>query len=243
MTVVVVVAALGGLLTSFGTLHLGLTRMAFRYPLAVAVAYAIFLGYLWVWLRMHGLRIRSEARNRTLDISPSDLDVVAFPFRSETPTAFEFGQGGGFSGGGGGAEWSGTAGSDNPARAISVTHAGKKAGAGSGLDLDDGAWVLLVAGAAAAVVLGAAVYVVYIAPVLFAELLLDAALAAGLYHRLRGVDGRTWWHSAIRRTILPVAASALAMSLAGAIMQSVYPQASSIGMVWRAAMNPPHSSQ
>jgi hypothetical protein len=109
--------------------------------------------------------------------------------------------------------------------------------------LDDGAWVLIVAGVAAAVVAGAAIYVIYIAPVLFAEILLDGALAAGLYHRLRGVDAHSWWTSAIRRTILPAAASALIVSVAGAIMQSVYPQASSIGMVWRAANNPTHSSQ
>jgi len=242
MTLGVIVAGVGGLLTSFVALHLGLTRMAVRYPLAVAVAYAIFLGYLWIWLRMHGIRIRSEARNRTIEISPSDLDVVAFPFRSDAPAPFEFGQGGSFSGGGGGAEWGETAAPEAPAHAVAVAHVAKKAGASSGIDLDDGAWVLFIAGIAAAAVLGAAIYVIYIAPVLFAEILLDAALAAGLYRRLRGVDARSWWRTAIRRTIVPAAGSALFVSVAGAVMQSVYPQASSIGMVWHAATNPPHSS-
>ncbi len=242
MALGVIVAGVSGLVTSFVALHLGLTRMAVRYPLAVAVAYAVFLGYLWIWLRMHGIRIRSEARNRTIEISSSDLDVVAFPFRSDAPAPFEFGQGGGFAGGGGGAEWGESTGPEAPAHAVATANVAKKAGASSGIDLDDGAWVLLVAGIAAAVVLGAAIYVIYIAPVLFAEILLDAALAAGLYHRLRGVDAHSWWRTAIRRTIVPAAASALIVSVAGAVMQSVYPQASSIGMVWHAATNPPHSS-
>jgi hypothetical protein len=216
--------------------------MAVRYPLAVAVAYAVFLAYLWIWLRMHGIRIRSEARNRTIDISPSDLDVVAFPFRSHAPAPFEFGHGGGFSGGGGGAEWGESAGPEAPPPAFAAAHVAKKGGASIGIDLDDGAWVLLVAGIAAAAVLGAAIYVIYIAPVLFAEILLDAALAAGLYRRLRGVDAHTWWRTAIRRTIVPAAMSALVVFVAGAVMQSVYPQASSIGMVWHAATNPPHST-
>ena len=243
MTLGVVVAGVSGLLTSFVALHLGLTHMAVRYPLAVAVAYVVFLGYLWIWLRTHGLRIRSDTR-RTLDISPADLDVVAFPFRSHSGVTFQgFGQGGGFSGGGGGSEWGDAAAAEPPTPAVAVAHAGKRAGASGGIDLDDGAWVLLVAGVAAALVLGAAIYVVYIAPVLFAEILLDAGLAAGLYHRLRGVDARSWWHSAIRRTILPAAASALIVAAAGAVMQSVYPEALSIGMVWHAATNPQHSRQ
>jgi hypothetical protein len=188
MTLGVVVAGVSGLVTSFVALHLGLTRMAVRYPLAVAVAYAVFLAYLWIWLRMHGIRIRSEARNRTIDISPSDLDVVALPFRSHAPAPFEFGQGGGFSGGGGGTEWGGSAGPEAPPPVFAAGHVAKKGGASIGFDLDDGAWVLLVAGIAAAAVLGAAIYVIYIAPVLFAEILLDGCgyavgLSAGVIDR------------------------------------------------------------
>lgn len=243
MTLGVVVAGISGLLTSFVALHLGITRMAVRYPLAVAVAYAVFLGYLWIWLRMHGLRIRSDAHN-ALDISPSDLDVVSLPFRSDSTAAFGgFGKGGGFSGSGGGSEWGNAGASNAPIRAAAIAHTGEKSGGGGGIDFGDGAWVLLVAGIAAALVVGAAIYVIYIAPVLFAEILLDTALAAGLYHRLRGVDARSWWRSAVRRTILPAVASAVIVAIAGAVMQSVYPEASSIGKVWQAATKPQQSGR
>ena len=243
MTLGVLLAGASGLLTSFVTLQAGVTRMAVRYPLSVAVAYLVFLGYLWIWLRTHGLRIRSEAR-RTRDLSPLDLDVVSFPFRPDSGAAFEgFGGGGGFSGGGGGSEWADAVPAEAPARAVAVADVGKKAGVSGGIDLDDAAWVFLVAGVAAAILLGAAIYAVYIAPVLFAEILLDAGLAAGLYHRLRGVDMRSWWHTAIRRTILPAAASAMIVAIAGAVMQAVYPEASSIGMVWQAATNAENSGR
>jgi hypothetical protein len=235
MTLAVLVAGVAGLLTSFVTLHLGLTRMAARYPVAVAVAYLAFLAYLWLWLRRHGLKVRSDARGQSLELSPMDLDVVEFPFRLDSGAAFEgFGQGGGFSGAGGGTEWTGS-GTTAPVRLATTAPVSKSAGVAGGVDLDDGAWVLIVAAVAAALVLGAAMYVIYIAPILFAEILLDAALAAGLYRRLRDVDRRRWWQSAIRRTLLPAVVSALIMSIAGAIMQSVYPEASSIGKVWRAA--------
>ena len=233
MSLAVTFAALAGLATSVIALHLGMTAMAIRYPLAVAMAYLVFLGYLWVWLRRHGLRIRSDARTRQIDISPTDLDVVQLPFSLKTTPCFEFGQGGGFAGGGGGSEWGNAAMVPLPNRTGAPVDAPK--GSSFDLDLDDGWWVLLVAGLAAALVLAAAIYTVFIAPALFAELLLDASLAAGLYRRLRGIEARAWWRSAIRRTLPAALISALILATAGAVMQSVYPDAASIGKVWQAA--------
>jgi hypothetical protein len=40
-----------GFLSSVAMVHLGVYRMPIRYPLAVAVAYATFLGMLWMWLQ------------------------------------------------------------------------------------------------------------------------------------------------------------------------------------------------
>jgi len=46
-----------GFLASAGLLTAGVERMPARYPLAVAAAYAVFIGLLWVWMRT----IHSEA--------------------------------------------------------------------------------------------------------------------------------------------------------------------------------------
>jgi hypothetical protein len=83
--------------------------MALRYPLAVALAYVVFLGLMALWLRRFRLRTRIRPRERGgVDV---DLDVFDVPvgqlWSSPTPEPdlTGFGGGGGFSGGGGGASW------------------------------------------------------------------------------------------------------------------------------------------
>jgi hypothetical protein len=51
MLLIVALTGLGGFLASFVLLHLGMHSMAVRYPLAVGVAYLVFLFLLWLWLR------------------------------------------------------------------------------------------------------------------------------------------------------------------------------------------------
>jgi hypothetical protein len=75
-------------------------------------------------------------------------------------------------------------------------------------------------------------FVIYSAPMLFAEVLLDAALSAGLYRRLRGIEADHWLQTAIRRTILPFALTALCVTLAGWGMELYAPGANSIGDVF-----------
>lgn len=231
-------AALAGFAASYTLLQFGLTRMAIRYPTAVTFAYLTFLAYLWFWLRRHALRPRSAPRSRKSSLDLSDLDVVDIPFSFSGPSydTVGFGQGGGFSGGGGGADWS----VDGPLTHLSAAPASSSSGdsADFGIDLGDGGWVLIPVAIAFLLVLAAALYVVYIAPVFLAELMLDAALAAGLYRRLRGIESRNWMVSAVRRTAVPALASAALLSGAGALMQAVYPEAASIGKVWIAATRP-----
>ena len=84
---------------------------------------------------------------------------------------------------------------------------------------------------AVAIALGVVTYLVYFAPTLFAELLLDAGLAAGLYHRLLRTERRSWLTTAIRSTVVPACFVAALLALAGTIMQAVAPTAVSIGGV------------
>jgi hypothetical protein len=51
MLAVLAVTLAAGFLASVAMVHLGVDRMHVRYPLAVAVAYATFLGLLWGWLQ------------------------------------------------------------------------------------------------------------------------------------------------------------------------------------------------
>lgn len=80
-------------------------------------------------------------------------------------------------------------------------------------------------------VLAASVSVVYSAPVLFAELLVDGVLAATLYRRLRHLEPRHWLQSAVRRTIVPFAITALLMMAAGWGLSTHAPTARTLGEV------------
>lgn len=56
MTLIVLVTGAAGFLLSFGLLKLGMTAMMIRYPLAVAGAYAVFLGLIRLWAEFQRLQ-------------------------------------------------------------------------------------------------------------------------------------------------------------------------------------------
>ena len=241
MTALVAATGVSGLLASFLLLEAGLTSMALRYPLAVVLAYAVFLGLVGIWLRRFRLRERSRDEER----SQHDLlDVVEIPVhrmfgrsvgRVESPG---FGGGGGFAGGGSGRSWDAAAPGTRRAAALAASDShgvsvpSKAAAASSsGFDLDDGGIWLVIAAALVLLALSVAAYLVYVAPALLAELLLDAGLAAGLYGRLSGGEQRSWLRTAVRATALPAVGAMLVLGLIGVVLQRAYPGAASIGRV------------
>jgi hypothetical protein len=239
MSVIILITGVVGFVASYLLLHAGVTRMVMRYPLAVGIAYAVFLGCLWLWLRRHRLRVARREADAKRSSWTDVVDVVDVPFSwgsAPLDVSEPFGGGGGFSGAGGGSSWSSAAGDESTpllARASprpSVQKSGKEL-SNFGVDLDDGGIVLVVLALAAAIALSVGLYVVYIAPALFAELLLDTALAAGLYRRVRAIEGTHWLRSAIRRTLAPALFVAAVVAMAGMVAQAAYPDAVSIGRV------------
>ncbi|HVJ62484.1 MAG TPA: hypothetical protein VM555_07195, partial [Tahibacter sp.] len=109
-----------------------------------------------------------------------------------------------------------------------------------GVDLDEGAPIALVIGlvVAVAVAVAAACWAMFAivgaAPVLFAELAVDAALARGLYLRVRAIDrGRHWLRTAVARTVWRFAGVAALFGVAGAVLAWLVPGADSIGDISR----------
>lgn len=107
------------------------------------------------------------------------------------------------------------------------------------LDVPDAgeAWPVVLA---AVVLLGgvlAVLYVVYLAPVLLAEVALDAALVTGIYRQLRKKDAGHWLGAAVRHTWLPATIAAVCIAFAGLVLQWAQPTARSIGDVFRMAGN------
>ncbi|MDF1504344.1 hypothetical protein [Roseisolibacter sp. H3M3-2] len=192
MTAIVAATAGAGFVASYAMLRAGLTAMALRYPLALGVAYAVFLALVGGWLRRFRHAPRARGGPNALDLDAADL-----------PARYVFG------------------GAGNDA-------AGDAAG-GWSLDLDEGALWLVPLLVAAALVLGVAGYVVYAAPALFAELLLDAGLAVGLYGRLARAERRGWLGTAVRGTLAPACVAAVLLGVAGFALQRLAPGAVSIG--------------
>jgi hypothetical protein len=99
-------------------------------------------------------------------------------------------------------------------------------------DLDVGEGIVLVA--CVAIALGALVatsWVVWSAPALFAELLVDGVLATGLYRKLQRGGETAWWTGAARRTWAPALVVLVFVGVGGAVLARLVPGARTIGDV------------
>ena len=122
-----------------------------------------------------------------------------------------------------------------PARA---GNAASDAGAGDlfdGLAAADEFALPLIAIVFVVTLLLAALWIVTGAPTLFAELLVDSALSASLYHRMRHGDANHWLETAWRRTRTPFAVTALMLALLGFAVQTLHPGAHTLGQAMAAA--------
>ena len=224
MTFMVAAAALAGLLASVLLLDFGLDTMSLRYPLAVGVGYAVFLLLLRVWVArwLHGAgsgvnplewteatweTTRSEAARVQHDGWGSDLPSSTNPDL--------------------GVSNAGTAAVEVAGEPLA--EATSSAASGAVDAVAESAWpFLLVVGILGGALVGLGM-LVWTAPALLAEILVDAMIAGGLLHRLRGIEPSHWAIGGLRRTWLPAVSLALLLALAGGIMQAWVPEAGSIG--------------
>jgi hypothetical protein len=111
---------------------------------------------------------------------------------------------------------------------------GVDADVGGGFDVDlEGLFVILLVLLLALGGLFAMGYVVYAAPALLAEVMLDAAIVTSVSRRLNPCDGRWWVGGVVSRTVFPAAALVFCVSLAGYAFSLAAPDAHSIGGVVR----------
>ncbi len=232
MFLLVSLTGLAGLLASFVMLQAGLGAMHLRYPLAVGCAWLAFLFLLWLWLR-------TQAED-WVDV-PADFSLPSgggdMPGHGDNTDRPPVGGGGEFGGGGASADFS--AGDGLPAHdLLAVDVPGVKAVGDTVGDVvggaDEGAIPLAIAlliATLVAVLLLASLYVVYLAPALFAELLVDGALSASLYQRMRGLQSRHWLESAVRRSFLPFSVTAVGLAVIAYALHGYAPEAHSLGEV------------
>jgi hypothetical protein len=220
-----------GFVASYALLRGGMGAMWQRYPLAVAIAYAVFLMLLWLWARFF-----ERKANDWLDLVPDGGGSGG----GHSGGGFGGGaSGGGGHSGGGGASASFEVEGNVPMPSIAAPEVDLSL---PELELpdalggaDEGGCVLVLLLLAAAIALSALLvtvgWVVWIAPTLMAELILDVALAGSLYRRLRRIQTQHWLRTALRRTIWPVLGVALTMAVLGYAGTRYAPGANSIGDV------------
>ena len=216
MFLLVTLTGASGFVASYLLLHAGFVEMWLRYLASFGVAYLMFLFLLWLWLRM---RAKDYADLPDISGSPSSGS-------GSSGTCYS-GKGGDFGGGGASGSF------DAPSESISaISDSGSSVGdaLGTVADAEEFAIPLVIL-----ILLGAtlfsSLFMIYSAPVLFAELMVDGVLSASLYHRLRGLETRHWLETALRRTALPFALTAAIVSASGWGMALYAPQAHSIGDV------------
>lgn len=204
-----------GFLSSYLLLSFGFYTMWLRYLAVLGCAYAVFLFLLWLWLRT-----RAEDY---LDLP----DLSGMPSGRGGAISEYSGKGGNFGGGG-------ASGSFDSVHEAVPASPDFDAPVSEALDAVSGADEFALPLAAllmfAALVLSS-FWVVYTAPVLFTELLVDGVLAASLYRRLRGLETRHWLETALRRTFWPFALTALVVTGSAWVMQIYAPEAHAIGQV------------
>ncbi|QKJ68008.1 hypothetical protein HQN60_15475 [Deefgea piscis] len=216
MFLLVTLTGASGFVSSYLLLRAGFVEMWLRYLAAFGVAYLMFLFLLWLWLKVRA--------DNYADFP--DLSTLA-PSGSEHSGAVYCGNGGEFGGGGASASFD-VSSTSVPATDESASAVGE---ALSGVAESEDFAILLAALILVGAMLFSSLFMIYSAPALFAELVVDGVLSASLYRRLRGLETRHWLETALRRTALPFLITAAIVSASGWCMARYAPDAHSIGDV------------
>jgi hypothetical protein len=219
VSLLLLITGFAGFLTSFFLLHLGVIRMWVRYPVVILISYVVFLLLLRIWLWFRG-------RSLVLDVDPPSLNL-------SFSDGLTCGEGVGFSGGDAGGGGAGGSWGDGISSSSSVSSSDTSSSTrfDPDLDLEEGCLIVI---AVVALIGGfvACFYVIYVAPALLADILVDGVLVAGLYRRVRKIEQRHWLLAAVRRTLAPAVLAAMFFAVAGWGLQKAVPEAHTIGQVW-----------
>ena len=204
-----------GLLVTKGLLAIGVASMWARYLPALIVAYAAFFIAVWMWLHLsrYGRHMRASRRRDAPDLQ------VDFPGGSSAEGGPAPGAGAHIDAGGGGFDGGGASASFDGGPLHSPSLDLPSASFDIGIDGDVGILAILAAAVlalAAFAVIGGALYVVYDAPAILAEVVFEVLLGSALVRNVRGRAERDWSAMLFRRTwkaFIAVAAAALVFAV------------------------------
>ena len=191
-----------GLISSKLLLMAGLTSIPIRYPLAVIVAYLVFLVMMRMWVAY--VLIDLPARRRVG--SSWNLGPVDLPVDAGGGNGGRFAFGGGDSGGAGASDvWESGSGGEGIA-SVSPPQGGGFSfpSLDLSIDLDDGIWILVVLALLVLVIFGAGGYLIWVAPEILPEIAFNALLAGCLTGAAKRAETKGWVRSVVWSTWIPL---------------------------------------
>lgn len=181
MSLLLVATTSCGVLASKLLLMAGLTSVLVRYPVAVALAYLVFVGLTKLWVAY--VLIDVPARRAVGPDGGSSFD----PANIDLPGRGSGGPSGGtsmsFGGGDAGGHW------------FSFPNLNLD------IDLDDGIWILALL---VLVLFGAGGYLIYVAPEILPDIALNALLASCLTGAAKKAEAKGWLRSVFGATWIPL---------------------------------------
>lgn len=230
MSIVVLLTGLFGLLAAKVLRAAGLESPGLRYPLVVVASYAVLLGLLRLWVSVQRRRgewheyadaaaDRADAAESALDAAELAADTAELAADATELAA------------------DATRVALDASKGVEWPSVGLPGGLDVDLDLDvDVEGIVVVLAVALLATLAALLffsgsYLVWIAPELLAELLLDCALVGSVYGRLGRRDRRHWLDGALRRTWWLALGTTGFAALAGAFIPRALHGATSLGDV------------
>jgi hypothetical protein len=222
MSVIFAGTAGAGIVASRLLLAVGVDSLMARYALTVVASYAVFFVLVRVWIAY------------VTRIVPNDPGLDLPDVSGSGGTGGEFEPGGGQFGGGGASGSYDDAGEVPVFRSVAEAggRGGDSTGSGSGggsdglsFDVDDGIVLVIALLLLVSLLGGAAVWLVWQAPVILPEAAFEALLASGLIKAARRGDTRGWARGVLKSTLIPFMLVLAAASFAGWAAQRACPEA------------------
>ena len=222
MGLIFVATVAAALVTSRVLLGIGVDSLMLRYAIATAGAYLVFFVLVRAWIFYVARLAPHDGHLDPPDSSPSG-----------------HGSGPSFHGGGGQSGGGGASGSfDSSVDEVPVLRTTGDVGGGKGggwdlpFDLDDGLIFVIALLVLIAFLGGAAVWLVWQAPVILPEAAFEALLAGGLVRAARRGESRGWARGVLRATVIPFVLVLLAATFVGWAAHRACPEATRLADVF-----------
>jgi hypothetical protein len=199
MGLILLLTGVAGAAASWGMLQAGLEKMWARYPLAVLIAWGVFLLLVWAWMQVERRYFRADEEMAAL-LKGRDPEEAMRRLKDNDSSVLDW--------------------FENVPDLADVG--------------DEGCAVFFIALAVLGVGFFAAAAILNVlmaAPILFAEVFVDAVLIGALYKRMKPLHEQWWVVGAVRQTLRPVLLTALTLLGCGVLFSFVAPEAKSVGGV------------